>query len=104
MKESASQKVKLSPAEVRRVADLARIELRDGEEKKFAEDLSAVLSYIDQLNEIDTENIPATNQVTGLVNILRDDVIEGCDEETKKKILEGAPMREGDYIKVKAVL
>lgn len=94
----------LTKDHVRRIADLARIELSKEEEKKYAEDLSAVLSYIDQLDEADTKNIPATNQVTGLVNIVREDIIESCDEETRKKIIEAFPLKDGDYIKVKAVL
>lgn len=96
--------MKLTGDQVRHIADLARIEITETEKEKFSEDLSAVLGYIGQLQEADTKNIPATNQVTGLVNVTREDVAEDCDEETKKKILEGAPMKEGDYIKVKAVL
>lgn len=103
MKKGAS-KTKLSVEEVRHIADLARIELSDGEKEKYAEDLSAVLSYIDQLNEVNTKNIPATNQVTGLVNIVREDIVEDCDPETRKKIIESFPLKEGDYIKVKAIL
>jgi len=96
--------MKLTGEQVQRIADLARIELTLVEKEKFAEELSAVLDYFEQLKELDTGNIPVTSQVTGLVNITREDIVEDCDEETKKKILDGAPMKEGDYIKVKAVL
>lgn len=95
---------KLSQDQVQRVADLARIELTENEKKKYADDLSAVLGYIEQLNEVNTEGIPVTSQVTGLVNVTREDVIEECDKETRKKLLDAAPMKEGNYIKVKAVM
>jgi len=101
---STSNKQKLTSEEIRHIADLARIELSAEEKEKYAKDLSQVLNYIDQLNEVDTKNISATNQVTGLINIVREDIVENCDEETRKKILGGAPMKEGDYVKVKAVL
>lgn len=94
----------LTKEQVQRVADLARIEITEAEKEKFAEELSAVLGYIEQLQEVDTKDILATNQVTGLVNVTREDIIENCDEETRKKILAAAPMKERDYIKVKAVL
>lgn len=96
--------MKLTSDQVQHIADLARIELTSDEKEKFAEELSAVLGYIEQLQGVDTKDISATNQVTGLFNVTREDIIEDCDEKTKKKILDGAPMKEGDYIKVKAVL
>lgn len=95
---------KLSQDQVQRVADLARIELTESEKEKYADDLSAVLGYIEQLNEVNTEGIPVTSQVTGLVNVTREDIVEGRDQETREKLLDAAPMREGDYVKVKAVL
>lgn len=95
---------KLSVEAVQRIAKLARIELSEEEKEKYAKELSAVLGYIEQLSEVDTESIPVTDQVTGLVNIVRDDVVEACDEKTRNKILDAFPVREGDYIKVKAVL
>lgn len=101
---SAPGKNKLSEDQVKHIADLARIELTDKEKEKYSEELSAILGFIEQLSEVDTANVAPTSQVTGLVNIAREDVIKGCDEETRRKILKAAPMKEGDYIKVKAVL
>ncbi len=97
-------KQKISKEQVSHIADLARIELTNKEKEKYADELSAVLGFVEQLSEVNTDNIISTSQVTGLVNIAREDAVENCDPETRKKILEAAPMREGDYIKVKAVL
>ncbi|MBU4580470.1 Asp-tRNA(Asn)/Glu-tRNA(Gln) amidotransferase subunit GatC [Patescibacteria group bacterium] len=96
--------MKLTTDGVQHIADLARIELTEKEKEKYTEELSAVLGFIERLSEVNTDNIIPTSQVTGLVNIARDDIVENCDEETRKKILNAAPMREGNYIKVKAVL
>lgn len=98
------KKEKLSAAEVEHIADLARIELSAEEKIKYAEDLSAVLDYIDQLGEANTENIPAAANAAGLANAVREDMAENCDEETKEKIISSAPLKENGYIKVKAVL
>ncbi len=63
----------LSEEEVRHVAKLARIDLKDSEVKKFSEQLSGVLDYMDILKEVDTEGVEETSQVTGLKNVLGGD-------------------------------
>lgn len=95
---------KLSQDQVQHIADLARIELTENEKEKYAEELSSVLGYFEQLKEVKTEGVEPTSQVTGLVNVTREDIVKECDKETRKKLLDAAPMREGDYIKVKAIL
>lgn len=93
----------LTIAEVEHIAKLARIELTDEEKKKFANQLSTILDYVDQLKEVDTSKVEATAQVTGLENVARQDKAKDCDADTREKILAAAPTREGDFIKVKAV-
>lgn len=63
----------LTEEQVKHVAKLARLELTDGEARKFAGQLSDVLSYMEILDEVDTEKVKPTSQVTGLVNVLRND-------------------------------
>lgn len=93
----------LSIKEVEHIARLARIELTEQEKEKFATQLSAIFDYIAQLKEVDTSRTEPTAQVTGLENITRVDAVKSSDPETREKILDAAPMREGDYLKVKAV-
>lgn len=90
--------------QVQHIADLARIELTAPEKEKYAKELSAVLGFIEQLSEVNTDNIIPTSQVTGLVNIVREDITEGCAEDTRQQIFKAAPLVEGEYFKVKAVL
>lgn len=97
-------KQKLSEDQVSRIADLARIELTAAEKEKYAEELSAVLGFIEQLSAVNTDSVIPTSQVTGLVNVVRQDEIERCDKETRKQIFKAAPLVEGDHFKVKAVL
>lgn len=102
-----SGKQKITEDEIQHVADLARIEISAEEKKKYASEMSAVLGYIDLLNEVKTDNITPTTQVTGLVNVVRGDDprIEEANVNigNRKKILEGVPLKEGYYIKVKSV-
>lgn len=98
------KKEKLSVREVEHIADLARIELGEEEKSKYAEDLSAVLGYIDQLSEADTSKVSGFVHAAEAVNMVREDMVENCDKETKEKIVSSAPIKENGYIKVKAVL
>jgi len=92
---------KLSKKEVEKIAKLARLELTDQEIETYSEQLSAILGYVDQLQELDTENIKITSQVTGLSNVMREDKIEQCDNANE--LIEMAPESEDNLIKVKAV-
>jgi len=94
----------ISIKDTEHIAKLSRLDLSESEKKKFSSELSSVLDYIEKLKEIDTSQALPTAQVTGLKNVMREDKID--NEESKKtrgKILENAPERDGDFIKVKAV-
>lgn len=58
---------------VKHIAQLANLPLTQDEEKKFEKQLNETLNYIDELNELDTENVEPTYQVTGLENVMRND-------------------------------
>ena len=95
---------KISLEEVEHIAELARIELTEEEKKKFSDELSDVLGYVEQLQEVDTENIEPVSQVTGMANVLREDVVENCDENVRKKIIESFPEEKEGYVKVRQIL
>lgn len=63
----------ISKDETRRVAELARLELSEEEEELFAGQLGAVLDYIGQLNELDTEDVEPMAGVLDLKNVFRED-------------------------------
>lgn len=65
----------LSPEQVRHIAKLARLNLKDEEVEKFATELTAILAYVEKLQEVDTEGIEALSSVTGCANVLRKDVV-----------------------------
>ena len=95
---------KISLQEVECIAKLAKIGLTEEEKEKFSGELSAVLEYIEQLKEIDTKDIEPVSQVTGSVNVIREDVANNCDEDIRKKIINNFPEEKGGYVKVKQVM
>jgi aspartyl-tRNA(Asn)/glutamyl-tRNA(Gln) amidotransferase subunit C len=96
--------MKLTKKEIEHIATLARLELSDEELKKYGSQLSDVLSYIDQLKEVDTEDTEPTAQVTGLENVLREDVVEDWDKQEIEEALKQAPEVEDRQVKVRRVL
>jgi len=64
----------LKKKEIEHIAQLARIELTDREKVKFTEQLTEILAWIDQLNEVSTEEI-GFGLPGDLTNVLREDEI-----------------------------
>lgn len=64
----------LSPADVDRIATLARLELTDEERARFAAQLTAILGYADQVQQVDTAAVAAERVPTPLPR-LREDVL-----------------------------
>ena len=74
------------------MAKLANLILKPAEEAKLKKQFEETLKTVDVINELDTSNIDPTSQVTGLINVTRDDKID------KSRII-----KIGDYFKVPAI-
>ena len=92
----------LSTDEIKKIAVLVRIELREGEVEKFQKDLSSVLDYVEDLKQVDTEGLDIVASVTGLENVSREDV--PVETQAQEEILANAPETKDGYYKVKAIL
>jgi aspartyl-tRNA(Asn)/glutamyl-tRNA(Gln) amidotransferase subunit C len=91
----------LTAAEVKKLAQLARITLTPDEQARYAETISAVLDYMKILNEVDTKNIEPTFQVTGLKDVWREDIAK--DSKIIKELIEQMPRREDEELLVPGV-
>ncbi len=91
----------MNKSDVQKIATLARLELSDEELKKYADQLSQILGYVDKLKEVDTEDVEITAQVTGLTNVFREDIVEPCT--IVDALLEQAPEVVDGGVKVKSV-
>ena len=85
--------------DVKKVAKLSNLTLNTDEEKEFDEQLNNVLSYIEQLNKIDTSKITPTAQVTGLKNVTRNDKFTS-DMLTAEQVLSGTEKKHNNLFVV----
>ena len=92
---------KLSKQEIEHLAKLSRLDLTDKEKELYSGQLSSVLEYFNKLQEVDTDKVEITSQVTGLENGTREDKV--VESGLEKKLMENVPESEGNQIKVKAV-
>ncbi len=102
--------VKVSVEDVRRVAELANLELSGDEEARMQRDLNAILGHIAQLNELDTSSVEAMAQVSEILSLpplppvetLRSDELRPSLD--RSVVLAGAPETNGVFFKVPKVL
>jgi aspartyl-tRNA(Asn)/glutamyl-tRNA(Gln) amidotransferase subunit C len=92
----------LKKEETKHIAGLARIGVNEEEVEEFSKDLSAVLEWVSELEEVDVENVHPTGHITGLENVSRED--KDREFENKKGIIELFPEERNGYDKVKSVL
>ncbi len=91
----------LSIEEVKKIAKLARIELTADEEKRHASTISTVLDFVNTLNEVNTDGVEPTAQVTGLEDVVREDLV--VNSKIKKELLNQMPQVSVGLLKVPAV-
>lgn len=100
--QNSAPESKISLEQVRHVARLARLELEPAEEQSLQANLSEILTYIDQLNQLDTAMIPPTAQVGEAGTPMRDDVV--TNRPAPDEMLANAPAREGHFFKVPKII
>ena len=88
---------------IKHLADLSSFSLSDAEAESLGKDLDGIISYISQLDELDTDNIEPTYQVFEMENIWRDDEIK--EQDANREQLLALTKEEKDHqIKVPKVL
>jgi aspartyl-tRNA(Asn)/glutamyl-tRNA(Gln) amidotransferase subunit C len=92
----------LSKDEVKHIAALARIGMDEKEIEKFSGELSGILDWIKQLDEVETKNVQPIGHITGMKNAVREDKI--VEFENKEAIIGLFPERKDNFDKVKSVL
>ncbi len=93
----------ISSDDVHHLAQLSNLQLGEQEAVDLQADLEAILTYIEQLSELDTSSVEPTYQVTGLENIYRTDAVDdyGVSHDVLVSL---APDSQGGQIKVPKVL
>ncbi len=92
----------ISRDEVARLAALARIDLTDGELTRLAGELDVIVESVARVQEVATDDVPATSHPTPMTNVFREDVVE--EPLTVEQALSGAPDAEDDRFSVPQIL
>jgi len=72
--------------DIKKLAKLAKIELMQEEEGIFSEQIYAILDYVSQINELDTETINETIQLETAKSRFRKDKVINCDKDIVKNL------------------
>ena len=91
----------LSLAEVKKVAALARLEMPEADLARMAEQLNAILKYVDQLSTVNTDGVEPMAHPLPIQNVFRDD--EPIPSLPVDAALQNAPNRLADFFGVPAV-
>ncbi|MEK7504908.1 MAG: Asp-tRNA(Asn)/Glu-tRNA(Gln) amidotransferase subunit GatC [Patescibacteria group bacterium] len=88
--------------EVKKLANLARLEIKPAEGEKLRGDLNRILDYVGQIKEVKSQK--AKGKVGEVVNRLREDTNPHESGKFSESLLRAAPTRKGNYFKVKKIL
>ena len=93
---------RISREEVSKVAQLAKLKLNEEQIENHSKQIEKILDYINQLEKIDTTNVPCTTRAIEVVNNFRSDSKENYKD--RDEILNLAPSREDDFFKVPKII
>ncbi|WP_138479731.1 Asp-tRNA(Asn)/Glu-tRNA(Gln) amidotransferase subunit GatC [Dyadobacter bucti] len=94
--------MKIDQESLKKIANLARLEIKPDEEDALLASMDSVLTWMDQLNEINTEGVEPLTHIMDEVNNWREDV--GVNSLTREEALANAPAKNDTYIMVPKVI
>ncbi len=92
----------IDEAQVRKVAKLARLELSDAEIGEFTGQLSAILGYVEKMNELDTESVEPLAHSLPVSNVFREDCVK--ESLGLQAALANAPEADDEFFLVPKIL
>ena len=84
------------------IANVSKLEFKNKEKETIKDDLNKIISFVDKLNDIDTEGVAPLIYMTEGVNVLREDSVE--ETVSHQEALKNSPDPDTDYFKVPKVL
>jgi aspartyl-tRNA(Asn)/glutamyl-tRNA(Gln) amidotransferase subunit C len=103
-KSKTSSKPTLTTADIDHIAKLANLPLTPSQAADLTQQLGTTVSYVSKLQELPTDGVEETSQVTGLENIWREDAIDLARIFTQEEALSGAKRTHNGFFVVDAVL
>ena len=92
----------LSRAQVEHIAKLARLNLTSDEIEKYTRELTVILTYIDQLQAVNTDGVEPQNQFIRAENVFRED--KPAQSLDRAEALRNAPDHDEEYFHVPKVI
>ena len=94
--------IKITEDQVKKVAELSRLKLDSNQVKHHAEQIEKILDYVNQLEKIDTTDVPCTTRAIEVINVIRSDANDKFED--RDELLNLAPARENDFFKVPKII
>lgn len=94
--------MEVTPALVEKLTHLSRLYFTAEETKEYAADLQNMVSFVDKLNELDTNGVEPILHMGDAVNALRNDVVSGS--ATREEALLNSPINDDQFFKVPTVI
>jgi aspartyl-tRNA(Asn)/glutamyl-tRNA(Gln) amidotransferase subunit C len=94
--------MKIDKESIKKIAHLARLEFDENSAEKMSKDMSQILDWVEQLNEIDTTNVEPLTTMSSEINDMREDKV--ANQLDHESALKNAPKRDTDYFIVPKVL
>lgn len=88
--------------DVEKIAELARLKFDDKELENFTDDMNNILSYVEKLNELNTENVEPLSHPNEASNVLREDELQ--KSVSAEDALKNAPDKDEKFFKVPKVI
>jgi aspartyl-tRNA(Asn)/glutamyl-tRNA(Gln) amidotransferase subunit C len=95
---------KISTSQVQHIANLANLKLSQEEVEKYQKQLSNILAYVDKLQEVNTDGVEETSQVTGLTNVFNKDGEVQKQTFSQEEALKNSKHQNGKYFQVPVVI
>lgn len=93
----------LTSEEVKHIALLSRIGLKEEEIPQYQKDLSAVFDFFRELETLPTEVVMPIGHITGRTDVMRTDAHEDFGHDGQAQILANAPDTKDNFLKVRSV-
>ncbi len=94
--------MKIDKDTLNKISHLARLEFNEEDAEKMVQDMTNIISFVEKLNEVDTQGIEPLTTMSHEINALREDIVQPhLDHELA---LKSAPKKDSDYFRVPKVL
>ena len=94
----------ISTDEVKKLAELSRLALSEGEVEKLRGEIDSILKYVDAIQKVELPEKPEPSVYLELENVTREDKNPHAASEFSDVLLKAMPRTEGKYLKVKKIL